>query len=340
LDIALTIITGLLMLTLFVVVHEWGHYIVAKKSGITVLEFSIGFGPAIAKWHRNGTQISIRCLPFGGYNKFFGEDEEDAKIPGAFNNASVSKRFFTVLAGPVMNVLLAFVLAVSFLCFYGDAKVLVGSVEPGSPAQTAGLQPGDELVLLNGVKIDFMLDMEAALTSTQGDESQVTVLRDGQKYSYIIPYKADGTKKIGISQLSYERKTYSFFEAVALSFKWMYLLVKEMLSILGGLVFMGKGVENLAGPVGTISIIGSVARMGFENVLRLASLISVNLAVINLLPLPALDGGKIVMLGVEAARKKPVPLRLEAIFNTIGFVLIIGFAVFLTFQDIIRLQGG
>ncbi len=339
-DIVLTIIYGLLMLTLFVVVHEWGHYIAAKKSGITVLEFSIGFGPAIAKWHRDGTQISIRWLPFGGYNKFFGEDEEDAKIPGAFNNAPVSKRFLTVLAGPVMNVLLAFVLAVSFLCFYGDAKVLVGSVEPGSPAQEAGLLPGDELIVLNDVKIDFMLDMDAALANTQGEASHVTVLRDGQKYSYTIPYKADGSKKIGISQLSYERKTYPFFEAVALSFKWMFLLVKEMLSVLGALFFTGQGMENLAGPVGTISIIGTVVRTGFENVLRLASLISVNLAVINLLPLPALDGGKLVLLGVEAARKKPVPLRLEATLNIIGFILIFGFAGFLTFQDIARIMGG
>ena len=167
-DIALTIIIGLLMLTLFVVVHEWGHYMVAKKSGITVLEFSIGFGPAIAKWHRDETQISIRCLPLGGYVKFFGDDEGDEKKPGSFTSAPISKRLWTVLAGPAMNVLLAFVLAVAFLCFYGDAKVLVGAVEPGSPAQTAGLQAGDELIELNGVKIDFMLDLEEALANTQG----------------------------------------------------------------------------------------------------------------------------------------------------------------------------
>ena len=147
-------------------------------------------------------------------------------------------------------------------------------------------------------------------------------------------------KKSVYQQLDYERKYFSFFEAVALSFKWMFLLVKEMFSILGALFLTGQGVENLAGPVGTISIIGTVVRTGFENVLRLASLISVNLAVINLLPLPALDGGKIVLLGVEAARRKPVPLRLEAVINTIGFVLIFGFAIFLTFQDIGRLAGG
>jgi len=339
LEVALTVIIGLLMLTLFVVVHEWGHYMVAKKSGITVLEFSIGFGPAIAKWHRGGTQISIRCLPLGGYVKFFGDDEGDEEKPGSFTSAPVSKRILTVLAGPAMNVLLAFVLAVSFLCLYGDGQIRVVSVESGSPAQAAGIQQGDVVTRLNGVDLDLMLDMEAATANTAAESSSVTVERDGESYSYEIPYKSDGSKEIGIGYV-YERKTFSFFEAVSLSFKWMFFLIKEMFSILGALIFTGQGVENLAGPVGTISIIGEVAKTGFESTLRLASLISVNLAVINLLPFPALDGGKIVLLGVEAARRKPVSMRLESILNTIGFILIFGFAIFLTFQDIGRIAGG
>lgn len=338
-DVALTIIFGLLLLTLFVVVHEWGHYIVAKKSGITVLEFAIGFGPVIAKWQRGETQISIRCLPIGGFCKFFGDDEGDEKKPGAFNYVSVSKRIYTVLAGPVMNILLAFILAVAFLCIYGDAQPVITAVGNDSPAQTAGLQPGDVITRINGVQIDFMLDMQEASTKTDGGSSLTTVERGGESFTYTIPYKSDGSKQIGI-EYQFERKSFSFFEAVALSFKWMFLLVKEMITILGALIFTGKGVENLAGPVGTINIIGQVAKTGFENILRLASLISVNLAVINLIPFPALDGGKIVLLGVEAARKKPVPLRVEAILNTIGFVLIFGFAIYLTFQDVSRLTGG
>lgn len=338
-DIALTVILGLLLLTLFVVVHEWGHYIVAKKCGITVLEFAIGFGPAIAKWRRGGTQFSIRCLPIGGFCKFFGDDEGDEKKPGAFNFVSVSKRIYTVLAGPVMNILLAFILAVAFLCLYGDAQPVITSLQEGSPAQQAGLQPGDVITKLNGVQIDFMLDLQEAANNTEGSSSLTTVERDGKSYTYNIPYKTDGSHRIGI-EYQFERKTFSFFEAVALSFKWMFLLVKEMLGILGALIFTGHGVENLAGPVGTINIIGQVAKTGFENILRLASLISVNLAVINLIPFPALDGGKILLLGVEAVRKKPVPLNVEAILNTIGFVLIFGFAIYLTFQDVSRLTGG
>ena len=341
-DVALTIIIGLLMLTLFVVVHEWGHYMAGKRAGITVLEFSIGFGPAIAKWHRGETQISIRCLPLGGYVKFFGDEEGDEKKPGAFNSASVSKRFLTFLAGPAMNILLAFLLAVAFLCFYGDAKISIAAVEPGSPAQAAGLLPGDVITEINGVKIDFLLDMNEAQQNTSGDTSLTTVVRDGKSYTYNIPFKvlSDGSKEIGITQFTTERKTFPFLEAVALSFKWMYLLVKEMFRILGVLIFTGQGVQNLAGPVGTISIIGQVAKTGFENVLRLASLISVNLAVINLLPFPALDGGQIVLLGVEAVRKKPVPIRVTGIINTVGLAVIFAFAIYLTFQDVSRLTGG
>lgn len=338
-DIALTIIFGLLLLTLFVVVHEWGHYIVAKKSGITVLEFAIGFGPAIVKWKRGETQLSIRCLPIGGFCRFLGDEEGDEKIPGAFNYVSVSKRIYTVLAGPVMNILFAFILAVTFLCVFGDAQPVIYTVQDGSPAQQAGLQPGDVITQYNGINIDFMLDMQDASEKTGSGSSLTTVERDGKSYTYNIPYKSDGTNEIGL-EIQYVRKTFSFFEAIALSFKWMFLLVKEMIAILGALIFTGKGVENLAGPVGTINIIGQVAKTGFENILRLASLISVNLAVINLVPFPALDGGKIVLLGVEAARKKPVPLRVEAILNTIGLVMIFGFAIYLTFQDVTRLSGG
>lgn len=341
-DIVWTIIIGLLLLTLFVVVHEWGHYMAGKRAGIKVLEFAIGFGPAIYKrMMKGGTQFSIRCLPIGGYCRFFGEEDGDEKKPGAFNHATIPQRLWTFLAGPFMNFLLAFILAVAFLCFYGDAQISIGSVQPGSPAAQAGLQAGDVLTELNGVKIDFLLDLNEAQQNTGGEISKTTVLRDGQTYTYNIPFRLadDGRKLIGISSFAESPKTYSFPEAIILSFKWMFLLVKEMLSILGTLIFTGQGVQNLAGPVGTISIIGQVAKTGFENVLRLASLISINLAVINLLPFPALDGGQIVLLGVEAARRKPVPLRVAGILNTIGLVIIFAFAIYLTFQDVGRLTG-
>lgn len=339
-EILWTIIIGLLLLTLFVVVHEWGHFMAAKKAGIRILEFSVGMGPVLFKRMRGGTQFSVRCLPIGGFVRFYGDEEENSKKPGAFMAAPIMSRLRTFIAGPAMNFLLAFVLAIVFLCFYGDYQPVIYSVESGSPAQTAGLQPGDTITELNGIRVDFMLDMQSALSNTDGESSRVTISRDGRKYSFDIPYKADGSKKIGISGISYDRKVFTLSEALLLSFKWMFSLVREMVAILGTLIFTGQGVQNLAGPVGTISIIGQVVQTGFENILRLASLISINLAVINLLPFPALDGGQIVLLGVEAARRKPVPLRVVGMLNTIGLVLIFAFAVYLTFQDIGRLTGG
>ncbi len=340
-DIVWTIIIGLLLLTFFVVMHEWGHYIAAKRAGITVLEFSIGFGPAIYKrMMRNGTQFSIRCLPFGGYCKFFGEEDGDEKKPGAFNHASISQRFWTFVCGPAMNVLVAFILAVAFLCAFGDYHVNITSVNPGSPAQAAGLQAGDRITQLNGVKVDFLMDVYEAQQNTKGEYSETTVMRNGQSVSVKVPYAVqDGVKRIGIN-IEMVPVKYSFFEAIGLSFTWLFDLTRQMLSALGALIFTGQGVQDLAGPVGTINIIGAAAKSGAYIFLQISALISLNLAIINLLPFPALDGGQIVLLGVEAVRRKPVPLRVVSVLNTIGLMLIFGFAIYLTFQDIGRLTGG
>jgi regulator of sigma E protease len=324
-----------------VVVHEWGHYIAGKRAGIKVLEFSIGFGPAIYKRMKGETQFSIRFLPIGGYCRFFGDDEEEAKLPGAFNHASVPQRLWTFVAGPAMNFLLAFILAVTFLCAFGDYRIYIDSVNPGSPAQVAGLKQGDMITELNGVKVDFLMDMYEAKQNTQGQYSETTVVRDGKAISVKMPYnvQADGTKLIGISMVQVPR-TYSFFEAVGSGVTWMFDLTKQMLVTLGALIFAGQGVQNLAGPVGTISIIGIAIKSGMYYALQIAALISLNLAIINLLPFPALDGGQIVLLGVEAVRRKPVPMRVIGVLNTIGLVIIFGFAIYLTFQDVTRLTGG
>lgn len=339
-DILLTVVSGILMLTFFVVIHEAGHYFVAKKCGIAVQEFSIGFGPKIVSFQSKETKISIRIILFGGFVKFAGDDDEPEN--NSFLNASIKKRVYTVLAGPLMNIFAAFVLAVIFLCVFGDMVPCISGILPGSNAELYGLEIGDTVLMMNGVDIKMSVDLQTALNAAHGDSMDIVVSRGGEILSFEIPFSVyDGQpQKIGVSEFTFQRVTYDIFTSIGLAFKWLWMLIQELFGVLGGLVTTGEGFSDLTGPVGTISIIGDVVKTGWENILRLASLISINLAVINLLPMPSLDGGKVVLYAIEAARKKPVSYKVEGILSFVGFMVLIGFAVIITFKDIFWLAGG
>ncbi|MBC5647096.1 M50 family metallopeptidase [Christensenella tenuis] len=337
-QIVLSIVVTLLVLTALVVAHEFGHYIVAKKRGIKVAEFAIGFGPKLIKWRRGETEFSIRPFFIGGYNKF-ADDEEKDPVPGDFRAASLKSRFLTIIAGPLMNVIVAVILAAVLLMTVGNAQPVVSGLEQGSTAQSAGIMEGDIIREMNGVRIDFTYDLQDAFGAEQGDILALTVERDGQKISFSVPYEpeeVDGRKVTGMS-LSLEPRTFHFFEAIALSFKWLFLVTREMIMALGNLFFMGQGVENMSGIVGVASMVGQAAMIGWDQVINLTALLSINLAIVNLLPIPALDGGKIVLYAVEGIRRKPASPKVEGTLNLIGMVLIFGLAIFLIFQDVQRL---
>ncbi len=338
-QIVILIVSAMLILTGLVVVHELGHYLVAKKRGIQVAEFAIGFGPRLIKWHRGETEFSFRPLLFGGFVKF-ADDVEKQPGPGDFRAASLKSRVLTILAGPVMNVLLAFVLVVIMLMSASEFQaVKIAAVQPNSPAAAAGLEAGDVIREMNGVEMNFYASGLQQYAQTQkGDSVPVQVERDGSVMSYEVPFGAENEEKlIGITM---QPSPHSFFEAIGLSFEWLGEQMGAILSALGKLFFMGQGIENMSGIVGTAVVVGNVVQYGtYGLVLMLIALISVNLAIINLLPIPALDGGKIVLYAVEGVRKKPAPEKVEGILNFIGLALIMGLAVFMVFQDIGRLMG-
>ncbi len=338
-QIVLSIVVTLLILTGLIVVHEFGHYMVAKKRGIAVSEFAVGFGPKLVKWTRNGTEFSIRAIFIGGFVRF-ADDVEGAPKEGDFRAASLKSRVLTIVAGPAMNVIVAVVLAVVFLASFGERQAIIMEVIPNTPAYEAGLEPGDAIRNMNGTSVDFYdYDVQNLPDSEGLTQMELTVERDGKKIDLSIPYaEVDGQSAIGIT-FGPEIRPFGVGESFALSLKWIGIQIREIVKALGGLFFMGQ-VENVGGIVMTAAVVGQAVHSGISIVVMLIALISVNLAIINLLPIPALDGGKLVMYAVEGVRKKPAPERLEGILNMIGFAFIIGLAIFLVVQDVGRLIPG
>lgn len=349
---ALYILLALILLSLIVSIHEFGHYFVARLCGINVVEFSVGFGPKLLGWKRKGIQYSLRCIPLGGYCSF-GEDEEDAPLPDAFSRAPVWKRFLTLIAGPGMNFLLAFVACIVLLSsfYYAELQPRISAIGVGTPAQSAGFELGDIVTKINGVSVSY--DGEGVETVREiirqdGTLSplEFTVERDGEELLLSLTPElisvdeatGQGTLQIGVS---FGGRYYSFPEAVRDSFGTMAQTTSALLDALKDLIFKGEGVEEMSGTVGTVVLMSDMMQdTKLEAAVYLTVFISLNLGVINLLPLPALDGGRLLLLLLEALRGKPLPREKEGMVHAIGFLLLIGVFVFFTYHDIVRLIAG
>lgn len=340
----ITIISGLLILTVLVIVHESGHFFVGKKCGMRIDEFAVGFGPKLlSRVGKDDIRYSVRALPLGGFVQFYGEDEEvDATYePRAFNNRPIWQRAITLVAGPLMNILFALLVTILVLSIFGEYVPTVHTITKGMPAEEAGLLPGDQVVKINGKTIDFSMEYQSAIAGIgQSEQVEMTVLRNGEKIDFTVPLRYDETEgkmMMGVQFDTSTRKKFSVFEAIGLSFKWLYLIIVEMFGVLRALIFKGEGVANLAGPVGTISLIGQAVRSGPEVILRMAALLSVNLGIMNILPFPALDGGRLLFLGIEKLRGKPIPREKEGYINLAGLAVLFILMILLTYQDIARL---
>lgn len=348
------------MLTALVVVHELGHYLAARWRKIPIKEFAVGFGPKILTTVRNGIRYSLRALPLGGFVSFYneyGEDErtsdkdekslkkptkiEDERIPEypdprSFNLYPKSSRAITLASGVIFNLIFAVIVTAVVLTTFGDFVPVVQSVEPGMGAEISGILPGDRIVEINGQRIDFVMEFAPKLGNAKNVE--VGVVRNGAEHKFNVSLtQTQNGARMGISYAR-QRHIFGFFEGILLSFKWLWLIMAEMFGFLGGL-FRGVGTSDVTGPIGTITIMGQAARGGIEIILRIIALVSINLGVINALPFPGLDGGRLVLLGVEAVRKKPLPVEKEGIINVIGLVILFGLIIVLTFQDITRLTS-
>ncbi len=342
------IIWTIVILGIMIFIHELGHFISARCFGVHVEEFSLGMGPAILKKNKGETIYSLRILPLGGFCKMEGEDE-DSGTPGSFSALRPWKRLVVLASGAMMNVLLALVLFVAVSFFQGSSVYApkIGALA-GDDVPAAQFEVGDTIVKMDNTKINIYADITLKMSENNGEDIEVTVLRNGEKITKTLtPYETEAGYKLGFSPAIVENTTglalkNGFYETV-FSVKTVFWSIKQMVT--GRL-----GLDSLSGPVGVASVVGDAVegaqqiedkvagyRILFLNISYIAALIGANLGVMNLLPLPALDGGRIIFTLIEIITRKKVPEKFEAIVHALGFVLLMLLAFLVTWSDIAKL---
>lgn len=339
------IILAILLFGFIVFFHELGHFSVAKKNGIEVEEFCLGMGPLLFSKEYKGTRYALRLLPIGGAC-MMGEDDEATGTEGNFHSKSVWARMAVIAAGPVFNFILAFLMAVVLTMMTGYDKPVVADVEEGYPAIEAGMQAGDEIVKINHKRIHIFREISMYNQFHQGEDLDITYRRDGKEYTVTLSPKMDeelSYYRVGILSSGYEDA--NLVTAVQYGAYEVKYWIDYTLASLKMLVTREVGIDQLSGPVGIVNLVddtyqssvsyGAVAVIA--NLLNLAILLSANLGVFNLLPFPALDGGRLVFLIIEAIRGKKIPPEKEGYFHMVGFILLMILMVVVLFNDVARL---
>lgn len=343
----LTIIFAVIIFGIIIFVHELGHFLTARIFGVTVNEFAIGMGPAIYKRQGKNTLYSIRAVPMGGFCQMEAEDEE-SDSPGAFTNKRPWQRIIVLAAGAGMNILLGFVIVTmivlsSSAASGGITSTTVASVEAESDAARF-LQPGDKIVGINGSSVHIKRDLSFELGMYSGDgECELRYKRGGKTYTdTFMPMQAeleDGTPYY-IVGFTVETSPVNLLTVLHEGFFQTVWMVKLVFVSLGMLFSGGASVTDLSGPVGVVSAMSTVAKTGIADLLFFAGFLAVNIGVMNLLPLPALDGGRIFFVLWEIIFRRPIPRDKEGYVHAIGFILLIGLMIFATWNDIVRLITG
>ena len=348
----MTLVFFVLIFGLVVVAHEFGHFLLAKANGIHVVEFAVGMGPKLLHFKKGETEYCLRLLPIGGACMFENEDELGGSgnrtyEEGSFPAANVWARISTVVAGPLFNFILGFLLALIIVWFSGSDRPVINGIMEGYPAQEAGLQAGDVVTRMNGERIYLAREIYINMYINKGKDMVITYERDGVEYeTTIIPKYNEEEDRYLIGLQGYGEYVdcqnanifpYTYYEV-------RYCL-KSTLKSLGMLVTGNGSKDDVSGPIGVAQVIGDISEqaapygMGVVliNMLNIALLLSVNLGVMNLLPLPALDGGILVFMLIEAVRGKPIPPEKEGMVHFAGFVALMVLMVFVMYNDIVRL---
>lgn len=329
--------TGLFTILVFgivIAIHEFGHFIVAKLAGVKVHEFALGMGPRLIHITKGETEYSLRLLPIGGYVKMEGEDE-DSDDERSFGKQPGWIKIAIVAAGAFMNFVLAILVFTIYSYSAGTPTTIIDSVVADMPAEKAGILSGDKIKSINGEEIYDWQGVTESISSSSKDKINVTVLRNGVEKTYTIKPINDIEENrvmIGI-QPTFEK---SFSSAIKGGFNNFTIAVKMMFEFIGQLFKGNVNKDDVSGPVGIVYAVGQVSKQGLMSVLFFTGLISINLGVFNLLPIPALDGSRIVFLIIELLRGKPVDPNKEGFVHMVGFVLLILLMIVVAYNDIMK----
>lgn len=336
------IVLAIIVFGTIVFVHEMGHFLLAKANGIRVDEFSLGMGPRLFSFVKGETRYSLKLLPLGG-SCMMGEDDVDDVEEGSFNSKSVWARMSVIVAGAGFNFIFALIFAIILVGFTGYDEPVVNEVIPGYAAEASGMQAGDRIVRMDNKKINLWREISLHNYLNAGEEVDVVYERDGKKYEVTLEPKKDedGNYLLGIQSSGQNTKA-NVLTAVQYGAYEVKFLVESTLESLKMLITGKAGVGQLSGPVGIVGAMESdyqvVKEYGFEYVilqfLNWGILLSANLGVMNLLPLPALDGGRLVFLILEAIFRRRVSPKYEGWVHAIGLILLLGLMAFVMFNDV------
>jgi len=329
----MTAIYALILFVLLIFPHELGHFIVAKAAGVKVNEFAFGMGPALFQRQKGETLYSIRLIPVGGYCAMEGENEESDN-PRAFNNKPGWIKISILAAGAAMNILIAITVLTIVSGIAGSTTTTIAAVEQGSPAYEAGLQPEDRIVAVDEKRIDQWSDLIHYIGSTQ-QEVSITVLReDGEITAAMTPRKAeDGRYVIGITSKVSHNPVTAVKNGVISTWNMTMMMFESLKMLFTGAV----PASDIAGPVGIVTMVSDTNTYGWYYFASLVALMSINLAILNLLPLPALDGGRILFVIIRRITGKMISDDLEGKIHGIGMLLLFALMIFATWNDIVRL---
>ncbi len=355
-----TLLIFLAVLSLLVFIHEFGHFLTARLMGIKVEEFGFGFPPRLWGWRRGQTIYSLNWIPVGGFVRLKGETGEASGEPDSYLSQSVTRRGLIVISGVLMNFLLAFGLFTIGLMIglpqttdqlpagarVRDRQAAIGRVLPDSPAEKAGLKAGDLIMTIDDQSLVEIRTIQAYLSAVRKEEVRMNVRRLGEEIRVAV--KPEILSEIGKPGIGV-----GLFEVGIVSFPWYFApvrgaqltvsLTSEILRafghVFGRLVTSGELAVDVSGPVGIAVLTGRAAALGFAYLLQFAAILSLNLAIINFLPFPALDGGRFLFLILEKTCRRPVPRRVEMVIHQLGFALLLTLVIIVTYRDLARFSG-